>query len=65
MITDNNEFETWIEINKLNESAYSLFKIALKESPATQWAMYISITISILMAIFLIIGIVYGINVIY
>lgn len=65
VVTDNNEFETWTEIAKLNESSYQLTNIAISSSPATKWAVIISITISLLMAAFLIIGVVYGVNAVY
>lgn len=64
VIRDNNAEEMWIDIAKLNETAYQLVNVTLNQSLATQWAMYISIIISVLMAAFLIIGFVYGVNVI-
>jgi hypothetical protein len=49
-------------VKKLNETAFSTIDISLGQSPATMFAVYISITIAVLMGGFLIIAVVYAIN---
>jgi hypothetical protein len=62
VITSNNEKESWVQVQKLNETAFSTIDISLGQSPATMFAVYISITIAVLMGGFLIIAVVYAIN---
>jgi hypothetical protein len=52
-------------VQKLNETAYSIIDISLSKSLATMFAVYISITIAVLMGGFFIIAVVYAINQVY
>lgn len=64
-VSKNIEEEPWINIFKKNSTHYLYDVIDTKKSPATKWAVVVSIIIASCVALYLVLGVVYGINVIY
>ncbi|KAM3146575.1 hypothetical protein pb186bvf_001544, partial [Paramecium bursaria] len=64
-ISDNNVEEKWYQISKTNETNYKLLQIDLMQSPATEWAVKVSILLSIITALILLTGLSYIIIQVY
>lgn len=65
VITKRDEPETWNTLTMINETTIQISQVDLSNSPVTLYAIYCSLAIAGFVGMFLLIGAVYGINVIY